>query len=141
MKHIINRCSNCKYWRKTTKRSGLCLWNPREIFNTNKNTKEKRYVMTLYKDICLYYTKKEKPKEQNDSSRSSVRKQIIPPFNIGDSVFDILTKKKCKVIGITYDKGVTNNKNCNSVGTWGIYINSDYMDGARHPWELELKEK
>jgi len=64
MKHIINRCSNCKYWRKTTKRSGLCLWNPREVFNTNKNTKEKRYVLTLYKDICLYYTKKE-----NSSSR------------------------------------------------------------------------
>ena len=54
-------------------------------------------------------------------------------------VRDDLTRLKTTVIGVEYADGFTNpgeTNNPNQMGCWGIYVNSQYLDGARHPWEI-----
>jgi len=70
--------------------------------------------------------------------------KIIPdlkqPFRIGEKIYDVLTEKTANVIGIQYSDGKT--PSGNSVKTWSIYVDNDYLDGRRHPWEIEkYKEK
>lgn len=60
-----------------------------------------------------------------------------PPFEVNEKVIDDLTGKKHTVIGISYSHGyVDGDKHCNNCHCWGIWIDSDWLDGARHPWEL-----
>jgi len=60
-----------------------------------------------------------------------------PPFIVGEKVIDDLICKEQTVIGISYSHGFVNgDKKCNNCHCWGIWIDSDYLDGARHPWEL-----
>ena len=59
---------------------------------------------------------------------------------VGDTVYDCLTKKEAKVIGIKYEEGSFGD-NETSVGCWGIWVDNDWCGGARHPWEItKIKE-
>lgn len=44
----------------------------------------------------------------------------------GDEVYDDLTRKISKIVKITVDK----------FGNKGIWLDNDYLDGGRHPWEI-----
>ena len=58
-------------------------------------------------------------------------------FKVGDKVFDKLTNDIVTVIGIIYENGkkkVTDNKT--ACDTIGYYVNSKYLEGGRHPWEI-----
>lgn len=66
--------------------------------------------------------------------------KIEPLFQVGEEVHDDLTRTKCKVIGISYMNGYCGNPLENNYGCWGIWIDSDYCDGGRHPWELTKVE-
>lgn len=58
-------------------------------------------------------------------------------FDIGDQVWDSLTKKKAKIIGINWEKGKKNkNDPREAAGCCGYWIDNDYLDGGRHPWEI-----
>lgn len=58
-------------------------------------------------------------------------------FSVGERVHDDLTNKETTVIGVSYHNGYTNNNRlrnaCHTVGYW---VDNDYLDGGRHPWEL-----
>ena len=56
-------------------------------------------------------------------------------YGVGDIIYDDLTKGKVKVKGIKYEEGNFGGKTT-SMGCWGIWIDSDYLDGVRHPWEI-----
>jgi len=66
------------------------------------------------------------------------------PFKIGEEVFDDLTGKKARVTGLSMDDGITyhydnkgNNKKVrNACVNWAIYLDNDYIDGGRFPWEV-----
>ncbi len=65
-------------------------------------------------------------------------------FDIGQEVWDDLTQQKAKVIGMSVDDGVTYHydakgkykKVINGARNWAIYLDNDYLDGGRHPWEV-----
>ena len=58
-------------------------------------------------------------------------------YDIGQDVVDDLTQKLTKIIGMTYTEGRTcSNSKRHNVGSWMIVVDSDYLDGARHPWEV-----
>jgi len=65
-------------------------------------------------------------------------KRITFPFNVGEEVYDDLTQKICKVIGLSYEIGRTDpdHPGVSSIGCWGIWIDSPWVDGGRHPWEV-----
>lgn len=44
----------------------------------------------------------------------------------GDEVYDDLTHNLSKVMKITVDE----------FGNKGIWLDNDYLDGGRHPWEI-----
>lgn len=63
---------------------------------------------------------------------------IHPPFRLGESVRDDLTTHMSTVIGLMYEDGKRAfSANTVSAGTWGVVINDEYLDGLRHPWEVE----
>lgn len=47
-------------------------------------------------------------------------------MKVGDKVLDDLTRKEHIIVKITEDK----------FGNKGIWIDSDYLEGGRHPWEI-----
>ena len=47
-------------------------------------------------------------------------------FRIGDSVFDDLTGEETTVVDVWEDPD----------GNLSVQVDSDYLDGLRHPWEL-----
>ena len=59
-------------------------------------------------------------------------------FAIGEEVYDDLTREICKVVGLSFEIGRCDpyNPNVSSVGCWGIWIDSEWLKGARHPWEI-----
>ena len=63
---------------------------------------------------------------------------IESPFNIDQEVYDDLTQRVCRVVGLSYEIGRTDpeHPNVSSVGCWGVWIDSEYLSGGRHPWEL-----
>lgn len=67
--------------------------------------------------------------------------EIYNEFNVGDKVFDDLTRKVVTVIGISYTNGITNNKCCDSCHTIGYWVDNNYCGGGRHPWELSKLQK
>ena len=58
-----------------------------------------------------------------DIDESGVREKIV---TLGDLVHDDLTGKDCKIVQIFHDDN----------GSVGFEIESDYLNGFRHPWEL-----
>lgn len=65
--------------------------------------------------------------------------RIIQPFEVGQEVYDDLTHEIHKVIGLKYEVGVTDpdNPQVSSMGCWGVWIDSKYLSGGRHPWEVQ----
>lgn len=62
---------------------------------------------------------------------------IETAFNIGEDVWDDLTNKKAKIIGITFSSGYTQGNLCRkSVDTIGYWLDNEYLYGGRHPWEI-----
>jgi hypothetical protein len=70
---------------------------------------------------------------------------ITLEFQVGDEVFDDLmynpkTKErhKCKVVGVAYHNGASLDlKELNhSHHCIGYRVDSEWLDGLRHPWEL-----
>ena len=58
-------------------------------------------------------------------------------YGVGDMVYDLLTDSAIvKVKGIKYEEGNFGGKETNA-GSWGIWVDSEYLDGARHPWEVD----
>lgn len=53
-----------------------------------------------------------------------------PEFEIGEEVFDDLTGKTAKILDIKM------NETC-----IGYFIDSPYLGGGRHPWELSKVQK
>lgn len=51
-------------------------------------------------------------------------------FAVGEKVLDDLTKKEHVILKITVDNN----------GNEGIWIDSLYLEGGRHPWELSKLE-
>ena len=66
--------------------------------------------------------------------------KIAPPFIVGERVRDDLTRELHIVIGISYKNGHCDSKITNCHHCWGIWIDSDYLGGGRHPWELTKTE-
>lgn len=63
--------------------------------------------------------------------------KIETEFSVGDLVFDDLTGKVVKVIGISFSDGYTNGDLVNEkFRTIGYWIDSPYLSGGRHPWEI-----
>lgn len=58
------------------------------------------------------------------------------PFELGEEVIDDLTGNRVRVIGIKYADGRCGDPLIVSYDCWGIWVDNDYLDGARHPWEL-----
>lgn len=52
-------------------------------------------------------------------------------IKVGDRVMDDLTNEIKTVISISKDRH----------GNVGIWLDSDYLGGGRHPWEVTLWEK
>jgi len=63
---------------------------------------------------------------------------LVQPFEVDEEVYDDLTGKVCKVVGLSYEVGRNDPEqpNVSSVGCWGVWIDSEYLSGGRHPWEL-----
>jgi hypothetical protein len=60
-------------------------------------------------------------------------------YRVGQRVRDDLTREEHTIIGVSYAEGKTNpdhKYNPNQMACWGVYIDSPYLDGARHPWEV-----
>jgi len=55
----MNRCSNCRYWRKRTKRMGHCMRVVFWVFNWKKAHDWERRVLTNMYDMCQLYEAKE----------------------------------------------------------------------------------
>jgi hypothetical protein len=51
---------------------------------------------------------------------------ILIKAEVGDEVWDDLTKTKAKVIRVHHD----------DFGNTGYWLDNDYLGGGRHPWEL-----
>lgn len=47
-------------------------------------------------------------------------------FKVGDKVHDDLTGKEARIVRIETD----------SLGNVGIWLDSEYLAGGRHPWEV-----
>jgi hypothetical protein len=61
------------------------------------------------------------------------------PWKVGDTVIDDLTSTLCKVVGIEWADGKTvgsDGRHYNHYGCLGIWIDSPWVDGGRHPWEI-----
>jgi len=58
-------------------------------------------------------------------------------FKVGEVVRDDLTGKKAKIIGITYEDGKKSRYDRRiASGCIGYWIDNDWMNGGRHPWEI-----
>lgn len=76
-------------------------------------------------------------KRLTDTRRRQFKRiKIIPLFVVGEKVMDDLTRELHLVIGISYKNGHCGDKKTNHYHCWGIWIDSSYLDGGRHPWEL-----
>lgn len=63
--------------------------------------------------------------------------KIETEFDVGEIVWDDLLGKNTKIIGISFSSGYTlGNRYRNSADTVGYWVDSTYLDGGRHPWEL-----
>jgi len=61
---------------------------------------------------------------------------MTPPFVVDEIVIDDLTQESHRVLGISYENGRCEDKKVSCYHCWGIWIDSDYLGGARYPWEL-----
>jgi len=63
--------------------------------------------------------------------------EIKTTFDKDEEVYDTLTQQKSKIIGITFSHGFTKgNKYRDSIETIGYWLDNDWLDGGRHPWEI-----
>jgi len=61
------------------------------------------------------------------------------PCRVGEVVWDDLMRSEATVVGMDYSKGKT--PQGNHIGSWGIWLDNDWLGGGRHPWEItRLKE-
>lgn len=51
---------------------------------------------------------------------------IMKIFNVGELAFDDLTKRVVEILKINVDEN----------GSIGYFVDSEYLNGGRHPWEL-----
>jgi hypothetical protein len=67
-------------------------------------------------------------------------KTINLPFIVGEKVRDDLTCKEATVIGIEYFDGRKYGSNITQLGSIGVWLDNEYLNGARHPWEVSKLE-
>ena len=67
---------------------------------------------------------------------------MTPPFEINEEVYDDLTGKKVKIIGIQMGIGKCGDQIYpDEFPIWGYWVDNSWLGGGRHPWELtSLKE-
>ena len=125
----------------------LCLYNIR-IFNKRNKvvyegplTKDKRAIAKfkyrlsfIPKEISLKrwltILKKEYRAElYTNDIPSAIKEDYKLTFDIGEMVYDDLTGKDAVVMNITLGK----DPKTKTVGYW---VNGDYLQGGRHPWEI-----
>lgn len=62
-------------------------------------------------------------------------------FNLGEIVWDDLTRERVRIIGIQASVGVCNNATYHGV-VWGYWVDHFHAGGGRYPWEIsKLKEE
>ena len=58
-------------------------------------------------------------------------------FDVDEIVYDTLTNTETRIIGISYSLGFTNgNTSAKNIGSFGYWVDNDYLSGGRHPWEI-----
>ena len=63
--------------------------------------------------------------------------KIETEFDIDEKVWDDLTHKYAKIIGIGFEDGYTKgNKFRSACACIGYWLDNDYLGGGRHPWEI-----
>lgn len=60
---------------------------------------------------------------------------ITTTFDIGEHVYDDLTRSERVVIGVSVDIGTVDGQQHSDV-IEGYWVDSNYLHGGRHPWEL-----
>ena len=67
---------------------------------------------------------------------------IITEHNIGDKVWDTLIGDWAIIVGISWiigRKGL--NDPCDNIGSFGYWLNNDYVSSGRHEWEIISKKE
>lgn len=122
----------------------LCLYNIR-IFDKDNNvvyegplTNDKRKITNakyrygfLPKELDMrlwikYCQEKYKAELYTNQLTSAIKKEFNIEHEIGTFVYDDLTGKDAVVMNVTLGKN----------GTVCYWVNGDYLEGGRHPWEL-----
>lgn len=60
-------------------------------------------------------------------------------WRVGDTVQDDLTMTLAKVVGIEWADGTvrdSRNKKVRYAGCVAVWLDNEYLDGGRHPWEI-----
>jgi len=57
-------------------------------------------------------------------------------FEVGEEVYDELTRKEAIIVGISFARGCVGKLNIDQSDNIGYWLDNDVFDGARHPWEL-----
>lgn len=125
----------------------LCVYNIR-IFDKENNlvyegplTKDKRKIVAdkyrrsflpkeLDKRLWIKYCQEEYRAElYTNELTHGLKKEYNIEFDIGEMVYDDLTGKDAVICNVT----LGTNPKTKTVGYW---VNGDYLDGGRHPWEI-----
>lgn len=72
-----------------------------------------------------------------------VKKTKVEYIPVGTRVIDDLTGEEATIIGVSFTEGYMNgNKLRRSIGAIGYWLDNDYINGGRHPWEIsEIGDK
>ncbi len=125
----------------------LCLYNVR-IFNKKgkvvyegpltkdrrKMTKEKYRFSFLPKELSMkrwvmYCQKEYRAEVWTNEIASAIKTDYNLTFDIGEMVHDDLTNTDAVVMNVT----LGTDPRTKTVGYW---VNGDYLEGGRHPWEI-----
>lgn len=65
--------------------------------------------------------------------------KIQTEFNVGDEVWDTLTEKKVKIIGLSFATGKQGiNSKVKLLDVVDYWVDDKYLEGGRHLWEIEI---
>ena len=121
----------CQYNIRIFNKRNKVVYEGRLTKDKSKMADEKYRFSFLPKELStkrwLMYCQKEYRAELwTNELTDALKKEYNLEFDIAEMVYDDLTGKDAVVMNITLGKDKT-------VGYW---VNGDYLDGGRHPWEL-----
>lgn len=129
----------CTHYIKIFNRKGKVVYEG-PLSTDSKKIEESKYVFSfLPKEIPtekweMYCKKQYRAELYTNEVPHAIKEQFgdMIPFKVGDKVKDDLTNgTKAFILNMTYEL-----KEDGSPKSVGYLINSDYLDGARYPWEL-----